>query len=320
VLDGGSRELRFYTRTGELQARLGGHGGGPGEFGRPYLVPQVGSDSLLIHDAQHRRLTLFAKDPPGFRQVVTSSRLQARAPLGAAGFRLLLGRSVMDAAAMQRLGVQAVGLDFVWVDAASESEVLLRDHSVSEVATLSPPRGTGPPILVEIPFASRPSGSVSPQGVHLTSGEDYEIESFDLRGRLVRITRVEMQRSPVTDEAKESMLNVELLRAVHPSDQSVHRRRFNDLLLPDSMPAFAGLIVDEIGWLWARTYEWHPDRAVRWIAIDPTGLPRGSVEMPARLEVRWIGADHVLGIWRDELGVEQVRKYSLTRTVTGLEG
>lgn len=46
VLDGGSRELRFFDQDGGLVQRTGGHGEGPGEFKDPVLVPGSHTDSL----------------------------------------------------------------------------------------------------------------------------------------------------------------------------------------------------------------------------------------------------------------------------------
>ena len=45
----------------------------------------------------------------------------------------------------------------------------------------------------------------------------------------------------------------------------------------------------------------------------PTGFLVAKVVTPAHLRVHAIGYDYVLGVWRDDLGVESVRMYGLER-------
>ena len=47
--------------------------------------------------------------------------------------------------------------------------------------------------------------------------------------------------------------------------------------------------------------------------IDSAGRWLGEVALPEDLEVWEIGADYVLGVFDDALGVEHVRKYRLIK-------
>ena len=47
--------------------------------------------------------------------------------------------------------------------------------------------------------------------------------------------------------------------------------------------------------------------------FDGTGRFLGTVDTPANGFVTHIGADFVLGVWLDELDVEQVRMYRLIK-------
>jgi len=51
----------------------------------------------------------------------------------------------------------------------------------------------------------------------------------------------------------------------------------------------------------------------RWSVFDPTGVWLGELSLPASLRVTDIGADYVLGVYRDEFGQESVRRYALWR-------
>ena len=83
--------------------------------------------------------------------------------------------------------------------------------------------------------------------------------------------------------------------------------------LPDTLPALRSLMLDEAGWIWAETYQWNQARAREWILFDTDRRARGTVLTPPRLEIHWIGSDCILGVWKDELGVEYVRRHTLNR-------
>ncbi len=50
-----------------------------------------------------------------------------------------------------------------------------------------------------------------------------------------------------------------------------------------------------------------------WMIFSPEGVQVGSIELPSDLEPYHITSDAVVGIVRDELGVESVQVHSLAR-------
>src|SRR5690606_28349256 len=62
VANGGSLELRFYDSTGRHIRSAGRRGSGPGEFEAITYLRSLAGDTLLVHDARNRRVTLFAAD------------------------------------------------------------------------------------------------------------------------------------------------------------------------------------------------------------------------------------------------------------------
>jgi hypothetical protein len=83
--------------------------------------------------------------------------------------------------------------------------------------------------------------------------------------------------------------------------------------IPETMPTFESLLVDDEGWLWAKVYEFDPARPSAWVVFDPSGRARGSIETPAGLRVHQIDRDFILGVWTDEVGAEHVRRYRIDR-------
>ena len=77
------------------------------------------------------------------------------------------------------------------------------------------------------------------------------------------------------------------------------------------MPTFEALLVDDLGWLWAKLHRFDVEGPPNWLVFDRDGRGHGGVETPEGLEVRQTGPDFVLGVWRDENDVEFVRRHEL---------
>ncbi len=54
-----------------------------------------------------------------------------------------------------------------------------------------------------------------------------------------------------------------------------------------------------------------------WSVFDPEGVWLGRVTLPEGLEIFEIGADYILGRWRDEFEVEYIMVYELVKGSTG---
>ncbi len=87
----------------------------------------------------------------------------------------------------------------------------------------------------------------------------------------------------------------------------------NEMPFPETMPAHAGILVDEAGNLWVGEYRRPGDDQPRWNVFDPEGHWLGTVDTPPRFAIDQIGDDFVLGRYRDELDVEYVRLYKLIK-------
>jgi hypothetical protein len=80
------------------------------------------------------------------------------------------------------------------------------------------------------------------------------------------------------------------------------------------MPAHSGnLLVDAEDNLWVREYSLPGELAFRWSVFDADGVFLGTLDVPEGLQLLDVGADRVLGSWRDDLGVEHVRMYELIK-------
>ena len=62
VVDGGGSEVVFFQPDGEVLARSGGRGDGPGEFHDPWLVPRAEKDSIAVYDMANPKFEWFSED------------------------------------------------------------------------------------------------------------------------------------------------------------------------------------------------------------------------------------------------------------------
>lgn len=312
VVDGGSQELRFYDAEGRLVKRAGGSGEGPGEFRDPVLVPLFGKDSLLLFDKMIPRFQVLAEDGAygrGIRHVRgwPSGRVP---PLGAKGDRVLFRGSGSRAHQSDRPREGLVINDrwYFWYDPFSGDTIHLAVFQFDSYQTRE--------VHVAVPFRALPSATVGRWGALVTDGRAPEIRVYDTEGHLVRVFRVEEARRPVTRAMLDRRFEIE--SAGYPPESPMSRQAYVTELygpvpVPDSLPVFQTLMVDELGWLWAGVYDFDPARPREWVVFDEEGRAHGTVRTPPGLEVQWIGRDAILGVWKDEFGVEYVHRHRLTR-------
>jgi hypothetical protein len=83
--------------------------------------------------------------------------------------------------------------------------------------------------------------------------------------------------------------------------------------LPEVLPFYERFRVDDDGNLWVLDYRLERDDPYVWSVFDPDGRWLGEVETPPGGRVTHVGSDFVLGVWTDELDVQQVRLYDLEK-------
>lgn len=314
VVDGISRELRFFDSEGHLVRRVGRKGEGPGEFDEPVLIPTAGTDSLLFWDTRLQRFQRFSLDGMSHHTISLARRSPTGAapPAGAIGSTVLVRELEDEAnvpASQQTGGAKREWWNYEWFSPTTGEVTPLETFTILRIfITLSRQHAPG---ASGIPFSPRPAAAVWESGAVLTDGVSPEIREYDLEGSLQRIFRVAEPRRPVTHEMLDAMVRLKATttRASRAHYEDVYSR----MPIPDSLPVFDALLVDEIGWLWAKRYEWEPTKSLEWVIFDPSGRAHGALLTPAGFDVQWIGADQVLGVSVDDLGVEYVSRYRLRR-------
>ncbi len=319
--------IRLFHRDGTFREALGRPGEGPGEF-RFLSTAWSRGDTVEAFDMDTRRITRF---PPGEAPVTIPLAPGPSLDLVVPGSATSGGGEAVGGAGGEDGGWVLVGVEAIGSD--GRDRVALHrfgpdgEHRgrVAEIGgflrAATPQGGRGP-----IPLS--PRAAFAAGGGELFVGETLtpRIQVLDREGTLLReiAWEVEGNRSPL--RAQEAVADsVALLRGGEdPGDQAVLREGIRGTSLPPTLPAWAGLLVDPLGFLWVRPYDplvhatplgglASPGPGGTWLLFTREGAPAGSVEVPAGLEPTWVGEDRIVGIRRDALGVESVRVHELRR-------
>ncbi len=317
VANGGTRELRFFDGVGRHLATVGDDGEGPGEFRGLGWVRAFRGDSLLVYDYQLRRLSVL-DGQGGFARSLKLEPLK--------GERRVTGVDVFADGTI--LAMSAVeGFQGSYAPGLRRPDVLY--HSVSPTGApldslgvfagaegYAARGGSGNQWFVQLrdpPFARWGTVTVARDGFCFGSQDAYEIRCYRQDGVLRRIVRRAQPPRPVTDADIDRFVDQRVRRLDDPDARRLQRQLWDQAPRHQTMPAYDAIRLDEAGNLWVEDYEPDGDGPATWTVFDPAGRMLGSLALPADLVVTQIGADFVLGTWRDELDVQHVLLYALEK-------
>ncbi|MDP2957210.1 MAG: hypothetical protein Q8N53_12375 [Longimicrobiales bacterium] len=310
VAMGFSNRIRFYDLDGTYVASVGEEGGGPGEFKTIMGVWRLRADSIGVFDFGNARLTVLT-DQGQLGRVNRFEQVPDRPlplPVGPFSDGTFLGRAhMLGTEAGRPEGVHRGLVEFVrW----SPTGELLDSLAVRPDAERYYGEIDGRPTMASPPFSREFSVAVSGDQWYYGSMSAYEIEVYSAQGSLIRLIRRSGSSRPVTLEMKEAWQRSARERWSQLPAAALAWRLA--LPFPETLPAHGDLVVDDLGNLWVAEYGL-PTEPQRWAVYGPGGLLLGRVATPPDGTVTHIGADFVLGVWRDDLGVERVRMYRLIR-------
>lgn len=309
IANAGSNELRIFSADGSHAATGGGRGEGPGEFVSysPSAVAAWPGDSIAAVNPWGTRVSLFDGEGNHGRDVsldATMLNIVDLLPDGKIFARGGGGGLRGDMTGSSGL----VRSDTEWGILGEDGRLLasLGEFPGSEFYAIFAPDGSlqgGMPH----PFGRGATGAVWGELVAIGVQDSYEIKAFASDGSLVRVVRRD------GDPGRPTQADLDEYYARRYADLPDEDRRSSldavrDMPLVESYPAFGEILSDRAGYLWVRAYE-----AAVWTVFDSEGRVQGIVETPAGLRIFEIGEDYLLGWVSDELGVEYVQLWSLTR-------
>jgi hypothetical protein len=164
-----------------------------------------------------------------------------------------------------------------------------------------------------IPFARIPEGTTSPSFFFFSAQDSYEIEVYDPSGTLVRLIRLDHDPIPVTPADGEKHIERVVAQVGSQDQEAGIRAQLGSLPLPEFFPPHASLLADRMDFLWVQDYQRPGSENWTWNIFDPAGRLVGRIALPGQFNPAEIGSDYVLGLGWDEMNVEYVRMYALTR-------
>lgn len=294
VADGAQRILAFDP-AGQHVATVGRRGSGPEEFEGIGWLQRLPGDSLMAYDARLRRALVYSPSLTFVRVVnpepTTVGLGGVPELIGAFGDGSLLARArLLAGRPASGSGIVRPGSVLLLYDGNGAPRDSLGVIAGDEVAIVQG-------IVAQPRFARKTSIVVGPSAFHVAEGERFEVVGYRPDGNAFQVIRKAHTPEPVTDADLE-----ELRSAGGPEIPS-----------PTTFPAVTGMLLDDDGALWVRGFSRDPDASARWDAFDGDGRLLGTIEMVPRFRPLHVGRDFVLGVWRDDMDVEHVRLYGLTR-------
>lgn len=313
VADGGSRQVRFFNPTGRFLFSSGRRGDAPGEYREIVGLGYGPGDSIWVFDYGNRRFTVLTGDgelartltlDPTLSNVSAVGRLAdgsfvvrefwSSAGRGAAAIRLGL---VRDLAAVARYAPDGAKMDTIGLFLGREIYVSTED-------------GRG--VMSTPLFAHVTSAAVHADKVFVGDQEFFEVGVYSADGTLRRIIRLTGIDLRVTGDDIARAIEWRLA-AVSSEQRPMMRAQLDAMDVPATRPAYSKLLVDSDGALWVGDHAPYPEDPLLWHVFDAGGRLVSVVEMPQRFRVFDVGADWILGVWRDDLDVEHIRLFHLRK-------
>jgi hypothetical protein len=184
------------------------------------------------------------------------------------------------------------------------------ERAVFETGRVTP---SGEPDVVRMArrFGTSTAYAAAADRFYVADNASYEIQVYSITGRLTHLFRKRHARLVAAD-ADLSALEDSVF--ANEQDLVIRRSWQNRPAPPETMPAYAAEIhVDYDLNLWVRECTRPGDPQWSYSVFDSSGVFLGEVAVPNRVGLLDIGRDCVLGLRRDELGVEYVQLFDLRR-------
>lgn len=307
VVNSGSHEVRRYDAQGQPIAAVGRAGEGPEEFNSPRHVFKYG-DSLLVVDLL-RDVAVLAPDLSFQRRFVPklpgdfegNRRAYTSVDQFADGSLLFLAHHPADHD-REGVGRNLVRMFRVNLDGSAASLGDFEDQTTFY--------GGGREYI----FGPRAWEAAADSSMWYGPGDRLEFQEIGFDGELLKLVRLDRPSRPVTDADVQALVAERLGRARGQPYEQDTRDRLANAVRPDSFPPHLLLETDDHGNLWVMEYwAWFAGVDQNWAVFAPDGTFLGDVVVPAGLQVFSIHDRHLVGRWRDELGVEFVHMYAIEK-------
>lgn len=318
VLDGASNQVRLFAEDGRHLRTAGGSGEGPGEFELAWYLWVLPGDTLWAGNVSPWYYNLFTRDGEFVRAVERVTPFGNQSQGGGvldggvsitattSGFVEVRNFTVPDTLVVQAHGPTGELVTIV----AQVPNMIVGVTSKSEALGIS--------LVVNPVFVARALIDAGGTTIAIGHTREPEIRLFDASFQLRGIVRWHDPGRHVTPA------HVSAWRDSYVERQGGRdSERWNDFdevwvdpdrPAADVFPAFTSITVGRDGRLWVMPYRKPGQESREWMAFEPDGTFQCHL---ARTHENFtpeeFGADYVLGVEADELGIQTVAMYRLSR-------
>ncbi|MGH7500258.1 MAG: hypothetical protein ACREL7_00735 [Longimicrobiales bacterium] len=304
VVENEPPRLRVVDWHGTTIRDAGRAGGGPGEYQTIGSVARLRGDSVFVYDIDAKRVSILDRGlefARSFALTGDESPMVTRAIPGLGGVVGSTAARIMPGGGPGRY--------------RPETSLVLFDSAGSFRLTLAPMLAREMHVVENggfiIPLLPRVSiWSATPTNVYLGTGESTLLEAVDPVG--VRRPFAEVNADPMvlTEREKRAVVDSLAQRATEARARRV-RRTAERVPLPDALPPYDDMLVDDQLHVWVASYGNPLRRSRPWYSYSESGDLLRTVCLPTTLQVTDIRAGVAVGIQLDSVGRERIAAYRL---------
>jgi hypothetical protein len=314
VVNSGTRELRVFAPSGRLLRSFGGRGAGPEEFTELSVAFPMGTDSILAAEGGTGQLAVWGLDGGfGRKDRVLPHRrfVRARFPDGS-----LLSTEWVRGIEAGEPGVRHDSLA-VFRTRLDEEDLYI-GRFPDRVRHRVPTRRGNETLLTALPHEPSPVFATGPGEMLFSNGTERRIERWSMNGERLGAIRDPRPPRAFSDDLYQRWLD-EIATRVPPVERRSFRRGL-EVNFPEPgpyLPAYDQLLVDDLGYVWARGFTFDFEPSATWSVFSPDGALLGDLVLPGRLRPFQIGEDFILAVDTDDLDREVVVEVPLVRSDPG---
>ena len=315
----GSQEVRWFGADGRFLMKAGRKGSGPGEFEDPFTVFRIRGDTIFVGHTQPFFFSAFDSEGKYVRRVSTQPPM-----INSPGSFAILGDGRLMFGMDENNELASGGMK----QRTRQFQILDRDGNVIDTLRSMPQGRSGRVIegsnFVTMPlFESYSHSTALDSIVVLGHGAQRELQiwsgapKMQLR-RLIRwtggtqsVTQADIDRDRAFEKAqfdKAPPAARGFMTQVYESQ--VHPNR----PIADVMPAMNGIRLGTDGRIWIREFQPQADSSPRrWVGFTRDGRFDCRLSTPKFNEFSEFGADYLLVVEEDTLGVDRIRQYPLKK-------
>lgn len=321
VADQAEVQLTLFDPTGALQREFPVKGSGPGEIEAPFTITLIGDTVIMLHAGFGGARASWIVPSRGARGAVTLPRnggpsvlsrafeFKDRFPDGA--WLVTRGSSIRALDAPFAIGERST-------DSITLGALQLVEPANDPAVRWLPTRVRATTLAFEWPGGPIPTNAMPyvflPGLLYTASGDNLWImDPMSGQGERwhggSRVSTFNMlRRTPSTiDVAEVQRVGARLMQvARRPLDSSRIAANYDPANLPDSAPYASKLIPSHDGTVWVEVFHVDSAAAPEYVALDPMGVEMRTIRTPAGVQLQFVGRTHVLGVRRDEDGLEYV--------------